>query len=145
MSAPDTDRLEVWREFLISYGALERMLTRALQEECNLALPWFEVMEALHATGGRMRFMELAEKVMVHPSSLSRQLDNMEDAELVAREKLNEEDGRAVTVTLTQIGRDDWRTASVVYDRLVKRVFTNHLTETDVIAMHRVFGKVLEG
>jgi hypothetical protein len=27
----------------------------------------------------------------------------------------------------------------------VKRVFTNHLTETDVIAMHRVFGKVLEG
>ena len=67
------------------------------------------------------------------------------DAELVAREKLNEEDGRAVTVTLTQIGRDDWRTASVVYYRLVKRVFTNHLTETDVIAMHRVFGKVLEG
>ena len=66
-------------------------------------------------------------------------------AELVAREKLNEEDGRAVTVTLTQIGRDDWRTASVVYYRLVKRVFTNHLTETDVIAMHRVFGKVLEG
>jgi len=102
-------------------------------------------MEALHAAGGRMRFMELAEKVMVHPSSLSRQLDNMEDAELVAREKLNEEDGRAVTVTLTQVGRDDWRTASVVYYRLVKRVFTNHLTETDVIAMHRVFGKVLEG
>ena len=65
MSAPDTDRLEVWREFLISYGALERMLTRALQEECNLALPWFEVMEALHAAGGHMRFMELAEKVMV--------------------------------------------------------------------------------
>ena len=85
MSAPDTDRLEVWREFLISYGALERMLTRALQEEWNLPLPWFEVMEALHAAGGRMRFMELAEKVMVHPSSLSRQLDNMEDAELVAR------------------------------------------------------------
>ena len=50
-----------------------------------------------------------------------------------------------MTVTLTQIGRDDWRTASVVYYRLVKRVFTNHLTETDVIAMHRVFGKVLEG
>jgi hypothetical protein len=43
------------------------------------------------------------------------------------------------------VGRDDWRTASVVYYRLVKRVFTNHLTETDVIAMHRVFGKVLEG
>ena len=67
MSAPDPDRLEVWREFLIAHGALERMLTRALQEECNLALPWFEVMEALHAAGGHMRFMELAEKVMVHP------------------------------------------------------------------------------
>ena len=63
----------------------------------------------------------------------------------MVREKLNEDDGRAVTVTLTPIGRDEWRVASTVYYRLVKRVFANHLTDTDVIAMHRVFAKVLEG
>jgi len=145
MSGPDPDRLEAWRSFLTAHSALERMLTRALQDECQLALPWYEVMEALHANGGQMRFMELAERVMVHPSSLSRQLDGMEDAGFVAREKLNEDDGRAVTVTLAIGGREAWRAASTVYYRLVKRVFTNHLTDTDVIAMHRVFAKVLEG
>ena len=145
MSPPDPERLAVWREFLVAHGALERMLTRALQDECKLALPWYEVLDALHANNGQMRFMELAERVMVHPSSLSRQLDGMEDAAFVAREKLNEDDGRAVTVMLTLAGRDEWRVASTVYYRLVKRVFTSHLTDTDVIAMHRVFAKVLEG
>lgn len=145
MNEPDPERLEVWRAFLVSHAALERMLTRELQDECSLPLPWYEVMDALHAAGGQMRFMELAERVMVHPSSLSRQLDGMERAGLVAREKITEEDGRAVTVSLTPEGKEDWRTASSVYYRLVKRVFANHLTDTDVIALHRVFAKVLEG
>ncbi len=144
MTAPDADRLEVWRAFLLGHAAIIRMLTRELHEYRQLPLTWFEVLDALQGQGGQMRAMELAERVMVHPSSLSRQIDGLEGAGFVIREKLNEDDNRAVVVSITRHGRDTWRGASTVYHRIVKRAFTNQLTDTDVIALHRIFSKVLD-
>jgi len=45
---------------------------------------------------------------------------------------------------LTPKGHEAWKEASITYYRIVRRVFTNWLTETDVVAMHRVFSKVLD-
>lgn len=87
MTLPDYERLDVWRSFLTAHAAMSKMLSRALEEENNLQLPWFEVLDALaSAEDGALRFNELAEKVMAHPSSLSRQIDRMEEKKLVARE-----------------------------------------------------------
>ena len=84
MTLPDFERLDVWRSFLTAHAAMSKMLSRALEEENNLQLPWFEVLDALAtAEEGSLRFNELAEKVMAHPSSLSRQIDRMEEKKLV--------------------------------------------------------------
>jgi DNA-binding MarR family transcriptional regulator len=91
-----------------------------------------------------LRFNDLAERVMTHPSSLSRQIDKLEDKQYVAREKLVADDGRAIVLVLTPTGHDVWKSASTTYYRIVRRVFTSWLTETDVVALHRVFSKVLE-
>lgn len=144
MTAPDADRLEVWRVFLLGHAAIARMLTRALHEYRELPLTWFEVLETLQSAGGQLRAMDLAERVMVHPSSLSRQIDGLEDAGFVIREKPSDDDNRAVMVTMTKDGRETWRGASAVYHRIVKRAFTNQLTETDVVTLHRIFTKVLD-
>jgi hypothetical protein len=45
---------------------------------------------------------------------------------------------------LTKDGRDTWRRANTTYLRVVKKLFTSHLTETDVTHLHRVLAKVLE-
>ena len=144
MTAPDADRLEVWRAFLLGHAAIVRMLTRELHEYRQLPLTWFEVLDSLQNSGGQLRAMDLAERVMVHPSSLSRQIDGLEEAGFVIREKLNDDDNRAVMVSITKSGRETWRGASAVYHRIVKRAFTNQLTDTDVVALHRVFTKVLD-
>lgn len=145
MSLPDPDRLAVWRSFLTAHAALEKMLSRALEENSDLQLPWFEVLDALaHSDEGTLRFSELAEKVMVNPSSLSRQLDQLERRNLVAREKSILDDGRAIVLVLTPRGHETWKSASTTYYRIVRREFTNILTDTDVVAMTRVFSKVLE-
>jgi DNA-binding MarR family transcriptional regulator len=144
MTAPDADRLEVWRAFLLGHAAITRMLTRALHEYRELPLTWFEVLETLQSAGGQLRAMDLAERVLVHPSSLSRQIDGLEDAGFVIREKLNDDDNRAVMVRITKDGRETWRGASAVYHRIIKRAFTSQLTETDVVALHRIFTKVLD-
>ena len=141
---PDPERLQVWREFLTAHAAMEKMLARELQAEFDLQLPWFEILDALAANEGSMRFNELAERTMANPSSLSRQIDKLEERSFVAREKATGDDGRAVEIALTKRGHDAWRQANPAYYRIVRRVFTNSLTETDVTALGRIFGKVLE-
>ena len=145
MTLPDPERREVWRSFLTAHAALEKMLSHALEEEEGLQLPWFEVLDALAMSEeGSLRFNELAERTMANPSSLSRQLDRLEERRLVAREKSILDDGRAIVVVLTPAGHDTWKSASPTYYRIVRRAFTNTLTDTDVTALHRVFSKVLE-
>ena len=141
---PDPERLQVWREFLTAHAAMEKLLSRELQSEFDLQLPWFEVLDALASNEGSMRFNELAERTMANPSSLSRQLDKLEERHYVARERATGDDGRAVEVVLTKRGHEVWRLANPAYYRIVRRVFTNSLTETDVFALGRIFGKVLE-
>jgi len=145
MAAPDPERLRVWREFLTSHAAMQKMLSRALETDHGLLLTWYEILDALHDDDeGSVRFNELAEKVMAHPSSLSRQIDKLEELRYVARERATLDDGRSLLVVLTREGRDTWKRASTTYYRIVRRVFTNSLTETDVVALNRIFGKVLE-
>ena len=141
---PDPERLDVWRAFLTAHAAMEKMLSRELMQEFDLPLPWFEVLDALAANEGSMRFNDLAERTMTNPSSLSRQIDKLEEKRFVAREKATADDGRAVELVLTPRGHEMWRTANPAYYRIVRRVFTNSLTETDVTALERIFGKVLE-
>jgi len=145
MVLPDPERLEAWRSFLTAHAAISKMLSHALEEVFDLQLPWFEILDALEASEeGSLRFSELAERVMANPSSLSRQIDKLEERKLVAREKSVLDDGRAIVLVLTPKGHEMWKEASIVYYRIVRRVFTNTLTETDVVALHRVFSKVLE-
>jgi len=145
MVLPDPERLDAWRAFLTAHAAMSKMLSHALEEDFDLQLPWFEILDALVAsTEGSLRFSELAERVMANPSSLSRQIDKLEERKLVAREKSVLDDGRAIVLVLTPKGHDMWKEASTAYYRIVRRAFTNTLTETDVVALHRVFSKVLD-
>jgi DNA-binding MarR family transcriptional regulator len=145
MVLPDPERLEAWRAFLTAHAAISKMLSHALEEDFDLQLPWFEILDALVASNeGSLRFSELAERVMANPSSLSRQIDKLEERKLVAREKSVLDDGRAIVLVLTPKGHEVWKEASTAYYRIVRRVFTNTLTETDVVALHRVFSKVLD-
>jgi DNA-binding MarR family transcriptional regulator len=145
MTLPDPDRLGVWRAFLTAHAALDKMLSHALEEENDLQRPWFEILDALALTDDNsLRFNDLAERVMANPSSLSRQLDKLEDKKLIVREKSILDDGRAILIVLTPMGHDSWKEASQTYYRIVRRAFSNTLTDTDVVALNRVFSKVLE-
>lgn len=145
MTLPDAERLGVWRAFLTAHAALDKMLSHALEEENDLQRPWFEILDALAMSeDDSLRFNDLAEQVMANPSSLSRQLDKLEAKKFIIREKSILDDGRAILIVLTPKGHDSWKEASLTYYRIVRRTFTNTLTDTDVVALNRVFSKVLE-
>ncbi len=144
MAAPDPERLAVWRSLVTTNLVLNRALTRALEDERGLPLPWFEAMNALQVAGGRVRVMDLAEHLVASPSSLSRQLSRMEDEGYIRRDRGHLDDRRAVVAVLTREGREVWRRANTTYLRTAKRLFINRLSETDVAAMQRALNKVLE-
>lgn len=145
MAAPDPERLAVWRSFLTARALLDRELTYALANERELSLNWFEALNALQESGGRVRVMDLAEHLVVSPSSLSRQLTRMEDEDLIRRDRGRPDDQRIVVVVLTKEGRDTWRRANTTYQRVLKRHFLGKLTDTDVAGMQRALTKVIEG
>ena len=144
MAAPDPERLAVWRSLFTTHSVLSKALTTALENERGLPLPWFEAVNALQQAGGRVRVMDLAEHLVVSPSSLSRQLTRMEEEGLIRRDRGHLGDHRAVVAVLTREGRDIWRRANTTYLRVAKKLFINRLSDTDVMAMQRALNKVTE-
>lgn len=144
MAAPDPERLAVWRAFLTAHSLLNRALNHALLDERDIPLAWFEVLNALQLAGGKVRVMDLADNLVRSPSSLSRQLNRMEDEELLRRDRGRPDDQRVVVVVLTREGRDLWRRANTTYLRVLKRHFLSKLTETDVAGVQRALSKVID-
>lgn len=138
---PDPERLAVWRAFLEANAALTRVLGQELEEQRGLSLHWYDVLVQLQEAGGRLRMHELADRVLLHKSSISRLIDRMEDAGFVKREACLS-DGRSRYAVLTPAGRDALRRAAPVHLRGVQRHFASHLTDSDVVALARVFAKL---
>jgi DNA-binding MarR family transcriptional regulator len=141
----DAERLATWRLLTTGVARLERAVDAALVGAFDITLEQFEVLGALQRADGSLRLHELSDELAAVASSLSRRIDRMEDNGWVTRARgRNPSDGRAVAIVLTREGRDIWRDANVMYRRMVQNVFARHLSETDLHALGRVFGKVGE-
>ena len=139
----DAERIALWRQFCTISSALQRRLDQVLVEEHDLPLTWFDALTAIRNAGGSIRVHELYEVLDEVPSSLSRRLDRLEEEGYVRRKHTPQpDDRRAVTVSLTVDGRGEWRDANITYRRLVQEHFAKRLTDTDIAALQRVFGKL---
>jgi DNA-binding MarR family transcriptional regulator len=141
MSRPDPERLAVWRSFLEAHAAITQTLAAELEVERALPLGWYDALLALHEAGGRLRMNELAGRLIVNKSSLSRLIDRMAAAGYVEREPCRE-DGRGQYAVLTREGRDTLRRAAPTHLRGVQQHFAQYLTDSDVVALARVLGKL---
>ena len=138
---PDAARLAVWRAFLEANAHSTRVLEQELEEQRGLSLHWYDALLQLHEAGGRLRMQELANRVLLHKSSISRLVDRMEGAGLVERVACPS-DGRSRYAVITPEGRQVLRRAAPVHLRGVERHFASHLTDTDVVALARVLAKL---
>lgn len=138
---PDAERLAVWRAFLEAHATITARLAAELEAERELPLAWYDVLVQLSDAGGRLRMQDLAGRLLVHKSSLTRLVDRLEDAGYVDREPCPD-DGRGQFAVLTREGREAMRRAAPTHLRGVQREFARHLTDSDVVALQRVFSKL---
>jgi DNA-binding MarR family transcriptional regulator len=83
--AADSPGMLAWRTFLTAHATLIRALEAELEAEQDLALSDFDVLAQLHAAGGTLRMRDLADRVLLSRSGLTRRVDRLEGAGYVER------------------------------------------------------------
>jgi DNA-binding MarR family transcriptional regulator len=138
---PNREELAAWRAFLEAHHAVMAVLGEEL-EEIGLPIGFYDVLVQLsEGEPGGLRMADLARRVLLSKSGLTRLVDRMVGQGLVRR-RPSPEDGRGYYVVATPLGRSALRRASPGHLRGVANHFTSLLTgdELRVIteAMNRV-------
>lgn len=139
----DGPQLEAWRAFLSGYRALIDVLEDELKCAQGLPLTWYDVLAQLHdAPGNRLRMKELAGSIMLSKSGLTRVVDRLVGADLVARESCPS-DRRGYEAVLTSAGRQAFEGAFPVHLEGIERHFSRHLTDDEARALSRTLAKLM--
>jgi DNA-binding MarR family transcriptional regulator len=139
----DPRGLAAWRALLTCHAVVLERIERDLAIAGDLLpLTWYDVILELNAApDGQLRQRDLARKVVLTRSGISRLIDRLEAAGLVSGTP-NPEDRRGDLVTLTDAGRAALRRTWPAYAQGIRDHFTHYLTitEADILtdALERV-------
>ena len=145
MSAAVNDQgLEAWRTFVRAHAAALKRLEAEMQAEVGLSLACYDVLLHLaRAPRRKLRMQELADRVLLTQSGVSRLVDRLEAAGLVQREA-SSSDRRVTYAGLTEAGRRVMRAAARVHLRGVGEHFVQHLTPDELDVLQGALGRVLQ-
>jgi DNA-binding MarR family transcriptional regulator len=110
-----------------------------------LSLNQYEILMWLRRAGERgLRMSDLASRVVLSPSGVTRAVDQLERKGLVKRCAF-EDDKRGYLATLTREGRALLRKATNVHVRGVREHFLKHLSRTELQHLATALEAVLDG
>lgn len=142
---PSAQQLTAWRSFLRAHARLMRLLEADLLARHGLALPAYDVLvQLVEAPGHQLRMTELADRVLLSRSGLTRLVDRLERDGLVCR-AASPGDARGVLAVLTDTGYATLREASLTHLRGIHEHVVAPLTETDLRDLRRVMDRLADG
>jgi len=140
--APLTDdELDAWRALLQTHAALFDVLERELIAEHDMPLAYYEVLVNLSENGGRMRMSDLADRVLLSRSGLTRLIDRMTTAGYVDRETCPS-DRRGSYAVLTAAGMTALKKAWPSHARGVAEHFAKHLDKTETKQLTAILRRI---
>lgn len=144
MSKLREDQLAVWRAFVNAHAGVIRRIEKDLAERHQVPLVWYDVLVALYqAPGKKLRMSELADKVVLTPSGLTRLVEKLEKQGLVRRER-TEEDRRGAYTVLTREGKRAFLQAWPTYEQGIRKYFIEVLTEDECRTMGEGLTKIYQ-
>lgn len=121
-SRPTAEGLAAWNGFLRVHQALVAELDRELVELHGLPLAWYDVLVQLQSAGRELTMGEVAERLLISPSTCTRVVERMVAAGLVDR-RTDATDARIRHIALTSAGRGRLRAAAVTHLDGIERRF----------------------
>jgi DNA-binding MarR family transcriptional regulator len=135
-------QLDSWVSFLRAHSAITRELSVQLQREHGLTLNDYEVLLHLsHADGGMMRRVDLAERILLTASGITRLLDGLERAGLVCKETCAS-DARVSYAKLTADGLARLRAASETHLRGLDDLFLNRYSGSELATLAELLSRL---
>ncbi|MFF4415293.1 MarR family winged helix-turn-helix transcriptional regulator [Streptosporangium sp. NPDC001559] len=138
----DDVRLQAWRALLLAHNAAVRAIEGEMQRDGQIPLTWYDVLLELNAAGEQgLRMHELAERVVLSRTRVSRLVDDMARAALTCK-RPDATDKRMVWAVITDAGRTALRETAPVYLQGIHRHFAAHLTEEEAETIAKALLKV---
>lgn len=148
MTVPAADllsprELAAWRGMLEAHGTLVAQLDRELEREHGLALSAYEVLMYLgDAEGEKLRMGELADRLLLSRSGITRLVDRLVRQGLIERRRC-QDDGRGYYAELTPAGRAKLDAARPDHLAGVRRHFLARLAPDEVDALGAIWERLL--
>ncbi len=117
-----------WAVLLTAHATLIEKIEAALAGAKLPPLAWYDVLWELEkAEGGKLRMHELARRIVLSRSNLTRLADRLEDARLIERED-TPHDRRGYHCVITRAGLALRRKMWPLYKAGIERLFSRHIT-----------------
>jgi DNA-binding MarR family transcriptional regulator len=137
------DELAAWHGMLTLYSRIMRDSDRGLLASHGISLREFDVLITLfNAPDRRLRMTELAQRVMLSPSGLTRLVERLERAHLVERQ-IDPGDARSFRAMLTDRGLQRLDEARTTHNAVIRGHFTDRLSVEELRELGALWGKVL--
>jgi DNA-binding MarR family transcriptional regulator len=135
--------LAAWKGMLAVHSRFLTRLDSELERDHGLPLTSYEVLMYIgDAEGGRLRMGELAERLLLSRSGITRLADRLERQGLIVRQRC-ENDGRGLFVSLTPAGRAKLDAARPAHLAGVRRHFISRLTPTELDELGAIWRRLL--
>jgi DNA-binding MarR family transcriptional regulator len=138
-----TQHLEAWRLLLTAHARLIAAVDARLSAEDRIPLQSYDVLIELYEAQNRsLRMSDLAQRVLLSRSGLTRLVDRLENEGLLRRE-IDPQDRRGFFAVLTDAGLAAMRAAWPVYQAGIVEHFARHLSDDDAAALARMLSRMI--
>ena len=128
MTKDHDPKSHAWAVLLTAHATLVERIETALAEAGLPPLGWYDVLWELEkAEGGRLRMHELARRIVLSRSNLTRLADRLEDAKLMERED-TPHDRRGYDCVITRAGLAMRKKIWPLYKAEIESLFSQHIT-----------------
>lgn len=119
--AASKTRLRLWLRILKTSRLIEGEVREKLREEFDSTLPRFDVMAALYRVGAGLRMSDLSSELRVSNGNVTGIVDRLVTDGLIVRVPVDN-DRRAMTVRLTNVGRELFRRMAAKHESWVNEI-----------------------
>ena len=134
--------VRAWTRLLRAHASTTRLLNAELQAEQGLSLNDYEALYVLaHTDGRRLKRVELSRRLLLTPSGVTRLLEGLEEAGLVARVSCPT-DLRVAYAELTDAGAEKLEAASCGHVGSIRTLLEDHLSEGEIEELSETLGKL---
>ena len=137
--------LSAWLGLLRSHAELTRAMNAQLIAQHGITLNDYDVMVNLaEAPGGVLRRVDLADRVLLTASGITRLLEGLERAGWVCKQACDK-DARVTYAVLTDAGADRLRAASRSHTAEIRALMRSHCSDSELASLANLLHRLADG